>query len=201
MNRGDEKAKGPSRVGVHKEKALEGSSTPVPETSTVRPSWRHKTEEKEGGGKGIKATTNKGTERSIQEVAENKGVRAGTRKHDITKDVRGPVGREGVPWDEAATSEVVEGTEVESTDMDVGEATYLFERVRRAERSTKRAMWPRKGRATSTRMISDEVRRMTVPNQGSGRGKISMDEEHAMRYPTDIQEERGFGQRSRAENE
>ena len=32
MDRGDEKVKGPSRIGGHEEKAGEGSSTPVPET-------------------------------------------------------------------------------------------------------------------------------------------------------------------------
>ena len=72
-----------------------------------------------------------------------------------------------------------------------------FERVRGAERNTKRAMWPCKGRATSKGMIGDEVQRMIVPNQGSGRGKTSVDDEHVMRYPADIREERGFGRRSR----
>ena len=100
-----------------------------------------------------------------------------------------------------ATSEVAEDTEAESTDTDVGEETYLVEGVRGAERSTRRAMRPHKGRATSTRMIGDEVRRMTVSNQGSGRGKTSVDEEHAMRYPMNIREEGGFGRRSREKNE
>ena len=40
---------------------------------------------------------------------------------------------EDVPRDEAATSEVAEDTEAESTDVDVGEATYLVERVCGAE--------------------------------------------------------------------
>ena len=35
-------------------------------------------------------------ERSIQEVSENEGVPSGKSKHDITKDVRGQAGREGV---------------------------------------------------------------------------------------------------------
>ena len=101
----------------------------------------------------------------------------------------GQEGQDGVPRDETTTSEVTEDTEAWNTDTDVGETTYLFERVRGVEWSTKRAMWLRKGRATSTGMIDDEVRRMTVPNQGSGRGKPSMDEEHAMRYLANIQEE------------
>ena len=91
MNQGDEKAKGLSRIAGHEEKAREGSSTPLPETSTVRPPWRHKTEEKEGGGEGTKAAIDKGAERSIQEVAESKGVRAEKSEHNITKDVRGQV--------------------------------------------------------------------------------------------------------------
>ena len=65
MNRGDEKAKGPSRIGSHEEQAREGSSTPVSETSVVQSLWRHETEEKEGGGEGTKATTDEGTESSI----------------------------------------------------------------------------------------------------------------------------------------
>ena len=62
-------------------------------------------------------------------------------------------------------------------------------------------MWPRKGRTTSTGMIDGEVWRMTVPNQGSGRDKTSVDDEHAMRYPMNIREEGGFGRRSREKNE
>ena len=104
MNRGDEKGKGRSRIGGHEAKAREGSSTPVLEISAVRPMWRHKTEEKEGGGRGTKATTVEGAERSIREVTENKGVPTGKSKHDITKDVRSQAGQEGVPQDEAATS-------------------------------------------------------------------------------------------------
>ena len=65
--------------------------------------------------------------------------------------------------------EVAEDTEAQSTDTDVEEAKYLSERVHGAERSTRRAMWPHKGRVTSTGMIDEEVRRMTVPNQRSQR--------------------------------
>ena len=57
----------------------------------------------------------------------------------------GPSGPRGCSSDEAATSEVAEETEAESTDTDVEEATYLFESVRGAERSKRCAMWPRKG--------------------------------------------------------
>ena len=48
----------------------------------------------------------------------------------------GQEGQERVPRDGMATSEVAEDTEVESTDADVGEATYLVERVREAECET-----------------------------------------------------------------
>ena len=68
-----------------------------------------------------------------------------------------------------ATSEVAEDTEAESTDTDVGKAKYLSERVHGAERSTRHAMWPRKGRAKSMGIIGNEVRRMTMPNKGSQR--------------------------------
>ena len=94
------------------------------------------------GDEETNTTTDKGAERSIQEVAENEGVRAGKSEHDITKDVRDQAGRDGVPRDKAATSEVTEGTETESTDTDIGDATYLFEILRGAERNTKHAMWP-----------------------------------------------------------
>ena len=83
--------KGPSRIGDRGEKAREGSSTLVPETSAVWPPWRHKTEEKEGGGEGTKATTEEGTKSSIQEVAENEGLRTEKRKHDIQEDLPGQV--------------------------------------------------------------------------------------------------------------
>ena len=53
----------------------------------------------------------------MQEVAENEGVRAEKIEHDIMKDARGQAGREGVPRDETATSEVAE-----DTDAYVGEA-------------------------------------------------------------------------------
>ena len=142
-----------------------------------------------------KAMSDKGTEKSIQEDTENKGVRAVKSEHDITKDVRGQPGREGVPWDKAATSKVAG-----STDTDVGEAMYLFEKVRGAERNTKCAMWPCKGRATSTGMIYIEVQCMIVPDQGRGRGKTSVDQEHTMRYPADSWEGRGSGLRSHMEN-
>ena len=50
----------------------------------------------------------------------------------------GQEGQERVPRDGMATSEVAEDTEVESTDADVGEATYLVDKVHGAERSTRR---------------------------------------------------------------
>ena len=98
-------------------------------------------------------------------------------------------GNKGVPQDEAARSEAMEDTEAESTEADVREATYLVKKVRGAERSERHGMWRRKGRATSTGEIEDEVRCMAMPNRGSGRGKTSADEEHTVRYPADGQEE------------
>ena len=113
----------------------------------------------------------------------NRGSRTVKSKQGIPKDVCSRAGQavqEGLPRDEAATSVITEETEAESTDTDVREAMYLFERVRGVEWSTKRAMWLRKGRATSTREIDEEVRRMVVPNRGSGRGKTSVEKEHAV---------------------
>ena len=81
--------KGPSKISGHEEKAREGSSTPVPETSVVRLLWQCKTEEKEGGNEGMNATTNEGAERSIQEVAENEGSHTVKRKWGIPNDVCG----------------------------------------------------------------------------------------------------------------
>ena len=57
----------------------------------------------------------------------------------------GQAGEEGVPWDGAATSEVPEDTEAESTNTDVGEQTYLVEGVCGAERTARHDMWLRKG--------------------------------------------------------
>ena len=69
-----------------------GSSTLVPGTSAVRPPWHRKTEEKDGGGEGTKATADEGTKSCIRKVAENEGLRAGKSKDDIPEDVRGPSG-------------------------------------------------------------------------------------------------------------
>ena len=157
----------------------------------------------DGGGEGTRATTDEGAERGIREVAVNEGVCTRKSEHDITKDAcgrAGQAGQEGVPRGETATSEVVEDTEAEITDTDNGEAKYLSERVDRAERGTRRTMYPRKGRATSTGMIGDEFRCRTVPNPGCSRGKISVGGEHAVRYPTNSREEQGSGRRPRAEN-
>jgi hypothetical protein len=57
-------------------------------------------------------------------------------------------------------SEVAEDSEVGSTDADVGEATYLYGRVRGAGRKTGRAMWPRKGQMMRTGMIGKRERPM-----------------------------------------
>jgi hypothetical protein len=49
--------------------------------------------------------------------------------------VRGQAGQKGVPRNETATSEVAKDKEVEGTDAEVGEATYLVKRVHGAERN------------------------------------------------------------------
>ena len=51
-----------------------------------------KTEEKDGGGEGTRATADEGTKSCIRKVAENEGLRAGKSKDDIPEDVRGPSG-------------------------------------------------------------------------------------------------------------
>ena len=58
-----------------------------------------------------------------------------------------------------------------------------------AEWSTKRAMWPRKGRVMSKGMIGDEVQRKIMLNRGSGRGKTSVGKEHMVRYLINGREE------------
>ena len=97
--------------GMNGGKAREGSSTPDPETSAVRPLWQHKIEEKEGGGEGTRATMDEGAENT---------------EHDIVKDVRGQAVQRDVPRDGTTTSEVMEASEAKNTDAEVGEATYLF---------------------------------------------------------------------------
>ena len=140
----------------------EEPSTLILETLAVA---EHKPEGLVGGG-----------ERSMVEVEEDAetGILCGTKdKTGIPMVVcgrTGQAGREGVPRNDM-TSEVAEEAEAESIDTDVGEATYFFGKVHKAERSTRRAMWPCKGRATSTGIIGNEVRRMTVPNQGSLRAE------------------------------
>ena len=89
---------------------------------------------------------------------ENGGSRIIKSKWGITKDVCGRASREGAPRGEMAKLEVAEDIKAESTNTDVGEATYLSERVCGAERNSRRAMWPRKGQATSTGVINGEVR-------------------------------------------
>jgi hypothetical protein len=107
--------------GANGEETREGSSTPGPETSAVRPLWQRKTEEKEGGGEGTRTTTDRG---------------AGKSKCGVMKDVRGQAGQEGVPRNGTVASEVAKDKEVEGTDAEVGEATYPVERVHGAERNT-----------------------------------------------------------------
>jgi hypothetical protein len=74
-----------------------------------------------------------------EEVRANRGSR----------DTRAESGQGGVPQRKRA-SEVAEDSEARTTDADVGETTYLYKKVREAERKTGRAMWPRKGRVTCT---------------------------------------------------
>ena len=51
----------------------------------------------------------------------------------------GQSGNKGDPRYEAATSEATEDTKAESTEADIGEAVYLVERIRSAERNKERA--------------------------------------------------------------
>ena len=110
----------------------EEPSTLILETSSI--AEQYKPEGMVGGG-----------ERSMVEVDEDAetGILCGTTdKRGIPMDVcdrTGQAGREGVPRDDAVTSEVAEEAEAESTNTDVGEATYLSGKVHGAERSTRRA--------------------------------------------------------------
>ena len=70
-------------TGKYKEKAREGSSTPVTETPAVGASADVRPRVTDGGGEGTRATTDEGAERGIQEVAENEGVCARKSEHDI----------------------------------------------------------------------------------------------------------------------
>jgi hypothetical protein len=107
--------------GTNGEETREGSSTPGPETSAVWPLWQYKTEEKEGGGEGTRATTDRGT---------------GKSDYSITEDERGQAGQKGVPRNGTATSEVAKDKEAEGTNTEVGEAAYLVERVHGADEVT-----------------------------------------------------------------
>ena len=83
---------------------------------------QRKTEVTDGGGEGTRVTSDKGTE----------GVGRSTTEND-----RGPVVRsaeKAVPRDETAMSKAIEDTEMESTNTEVGEATYLAELVREHSR-------------------------------------------------------------------
>jgi hypothetical protein len=123
--------------GGNGKETREGSSTPGPETSAVRPLWQRKIEEKEGGGEGTRATTDKG---------------AGQSDYGITEDVRGQAGQEGVPRNGTAVSEVAENSEVKSTDAEVG--------VTAGEgRGTEHALRPAEGQGTS--MHPKERQRVT----------------------------------------
>ena len=143
MNRGDEKTKaGQRRTGPNENREQLVPSGQVGQwvgPEELEPA----DEEKEGGSEGTRATTNKGVERSIQEVTENEGSPTVKSKRGIPNDVcgrAGQAGQEGVPWDETTTSEVVEDIEAKSTDTNVGEETYLVEGVRGAERSARHEM-------------------------------------------------------------
>ena len=61
--------KGLSRVGGHEEKTRGGSSTPTPESTTVRPVSPRESQEKESGGEGTKDTIDEGAEETIQNFA------------------------------------------------------------------------------------------------------------------------------------
>jgi hypothetical protein len=77
------------------------------------------------------------------------------------------LGQEGVPQGKRA-SEVAEDSEAGTTNADVGETTYLYRKVREAERRTGRATWSRGGRVTRTGMIGGR-RRPTEGKRGAQR--------------------------------
>ena len=100
-------------MGGHKDKTLQGPSTPTPESIAVGPVIPRESQEKDGGDEGTKVTVDDGPEGSIQKFAKND---------------EGQVGRSsntGVPKDNATMPEAVEDTQAESTNADVGESTYL----------------------------------------------------------------------------
>jgi hypothetical protein len=74
--------------------------------------------------------------RKRRRCVENGGPRTGKGKCSVSKDMQGQLGPEGVPRDITTTSEDAEESETESADAEVKEATYLFGRVRGAERNT-----------------------------------------------------------------
>ena len=78
---------------------------------------------------------------------KNIGLRNGKRKHGVPEDMQGQSGQEGTGRDEAVTRST------KGTDTEVGEESYLSERVREEERNTKRAIRPHEGQATSTGMM------------------------------------------------
>ena len=102
-------------------------------------------QEKEGGGEGTKVTTDDGVEGSIRSIAENDRGQAGQSDS------------KGVPHDKETMSEVAKDTQAESIDTDIERATYLVERLRRAERNEERAKWPHEGRTASAGEINAEI--------------------------------------------
>ena len=171
--------KGPSRVSGHEEKTREGSSTPTLESTTVGLMSPRESQEKEGGDEGTKVAIDEGAEGSIQKFAENDGGQAGRS------------GNTWVPQDDMITSEAAEDTQVESTDADVGESTYLTQRVRRVEWNEERVKWSRETQIASTEKINAEIWHAAVlnrrPSADGGEGRA----EGATTYGTIAADNRG----------
>jgi hypothetical protein len=89
--------------------------------------------------------------RKRRRCVKNGGPRTGKGKRGVPKDMQGQSGPEGVPRDKATTSADGEESETENTDAGVRGATYLFGRIRGAERNTKRVMGSSKDRSTNAR--------------------------------------------------
>ena len=180
--------RGLSRVGSHGEKTRDGCYTPTPESMAVGPVSPRESQERQGGDERMRAAKDEGGTRSIKKFAGND---------------RGQAGRSGnteVPQDNT-TSEVAEDTKAESTNVDVEGSMYLIERVCGAERNEERAMWPRKGGATSTKEINAEIRHAAVPNRGIDQRATTEDKEGqtkgATTYGTSFANSRGEDRKDR----
>ena len=84
----------------------------------------------------------------------------------------------------ATTPEAVEDAQAESTDANIGESTYLIERVRGAERNEERAKWSREDQTTSIEEINAEIWHTAVLNRGRARKvkKVGQKEQQYTRH-------------------